>query len=197
MAGQPKTRAKKQVADARRAERAANGGKRIIRNPTPAKKREEKKAKATEAQAQGIEVEYGGHTEETWRVFCDEYIRTGRQDKACKKSGIPRQTVYKRGRNDVEFQAFMTEVKDMLMDSLEDEAVRRARDGWNEPVYFKGEFQGNVRKYDSGLLTFMLTNGRPEKYRPKKDIDLNLNPTGAAAAPIINLTLNRAPAKGK
>ncbi len=195
MAGQPKTRAKKQVADARRAERVANGGKRITRNPTPAKKREEKKAKAEEAQAQGIEVEFGGHTEETWLVFCDEYIRTGRQDKACKKSGIPRQTVYKRGRNDVEFQKFMAEVKDMLMDSLEDEAVRRARDGWNEPVYFKGEFQGNVRKYDSGLLTFMLTHGRPEKFRPKKEQDITLNPSTSGKTPIINLTLNHAKAK--
>lgn len=197
MAGQPKTRAKKQVADARRAERAANGGKRVVRNPTPPAKKAAKKAKAEEAQSLGIELDYAGHTSETWITFCQEYMRTGRQDKACKLSGIPRETVYKRKRNDVEFEKFCAEVKDVLMDSLEDEAVRRGRDGWNEPQYFKGELQGMVRKYDSGLLQFMLIHGRPEKYRPKKDIDLNLATDPSKSPPVINLTLNRPVAKGK
>lgn len=191
MAGQPKTRAKKQVADARRTERAANGGKRVVRNPTPPAKKAAKKAAAAEAESQGLQLEYGGHSAETWTIFCQEFIRTGRQDKSCKKSGIPRETVYKRTRQDVEFQKFVAEVKDMLMDSLEDEAIRRGRDGWNEPQFFKGEFQGNVRKYDSGLLQFMLIHGRPEKFRPKKDVDLNLSTDPTKAPPVINLTLNR------
>jgi hypothetical protein len=195
MAGQPKTRAKKKVAQERRAERAANEGKRITRNPTPPEKREAKKAAAEAAKELGIELEYGGHSQEAWMDFCHEFMRTGRQDKACKKSGIPRQTVYKRTRNDVEFEKFVAEVKDMLMDSLEDEAIRRGRDGWNEPQFFKGEFQGNVRKFDSGLLQFMLIHGRPEKYRPKKEQELTLKPGAAGNAPIINLTLNRP--KGK
>lgn len=196
MAGKPITRAKKQVADARRAERAANGGKRIIRNPTPAKKREEKKAKAAEAIANGNEVDFAGFTKETWRDFMEEYMRTGRQDKACKKSGIPRQTVYKRTRQDVDFAALMEEARNICMDSLEDAAIRRSRDGWLEPQYFKGELQGYVRKYSDSLLQFMLVNGRPEKYRPKKESDITLTTDPAKAAPIINLTLNR-PAKGK
>lgn len=191
MAGQPKTRAKKQVAAARRAERAA-GGKRTVKNPTPPAKKAAKKAKADAAKEAGISLEFGGHTEDTWLTFCQEFMRTGRQDKACKLSGIPRETVYKRTRQDVEFAKFVAEVKEILMESLEDEAVRRGRDGWLEPVYFKGEFQGNVRKYDSSLLTFMLIHGKPEKYRPKKEQELTINP--ASQPPVINLTLNR-PAK--
>lgn len=194
MAGQPKTRAKKARQAANRAAVEANGGKRIVRNPTPAAKRAAKKAAADEAIAKGEELDFGGYTKESWEVFINEFVRTGRQDKACKVSGIPRETVYKRTRNDAEFHKFVQEVRDMTMDSLEDEAIRRARDGWNEPQYFKGELQGFVRKYDSGLLTFMLTHGRPDKYRPKKDVELSVNP--ASQPPTINLVLNR-PQKDK
>lgn len=193
MAGQPKTRAKKKVLAERRAERAANGGKRTVRNPTPATKVAAKKEAAAEALANGEELDFGDFTKATWEVWINEFVRTGRQDKACKAAGIPRQTVYKRTRQDVEFGKFVQEVRDMTMDSLEDEAIRRARDGWNEPQYFKGELQGFVRKYDSGLLTFMLMHGRPEKYRPKKEVELSTNPS--AKPPTINLTLTRPKAK--
>lgn len=191
MAGKPITRAKKQVADARRKEREANGGKRITRNPTPPKKREAKKQAAADAAAKGEVTEFGGHTKDAWMTFCQEFMRTGRQDKACKKSGIPRETAYKRTRQDVEFAKFVAEVREVLMESLEDEAIRRGRDGWLEPQFFKGELQGMVRKFDSGLLTFMLIHGKPDKYRPKKETDLNINPNNPGNAPIINLTLNR------
>lgn len=195
MAGQPKTRAKKKVVQERRAERAANGGKRTVRNPTPAKKVEAKKAAAAEALANGEDLDFGDYTKATWELWLHEFARTGRQDLACKKASIPRQTVYRRTRQDVEFGKIVQEIRDMTMDSLEDAAIRRARDGVLEPQYFKGELQGYVRKYSDGLLTFMLTHGRPDKYRPKKDIDLNLASDPSKAPPTINLTLNRPKAK--
>lgn len=192
MAGKPITRAKKQVADARRKEREANGGKRTVRNPTPPKKQAAKKQAAADAAAKGESVDFAGFTKDTWAVFMQEYMRTGRQDLACKASEIPRQTVYKRTRQDVEFAKLMEEAREICMSSLEDAAIRRARDGWLEPQYFKGELQGYVRKYSDSLLTFMLIHGKPEKYRPKKETDLNINPNNPGNAPIINLTLNRA-----
>lgn len=187
MAGKPITRAKKALAAERRAEREANGGKRIVRNPTSAKKREAKKQ-----EAENEEVEFGGHTRTRWSEFMQEYLKTGRQDKACKKSGIPRETVYKRTRQDVEFAKLMDEAREICMGSLEDAAIRRARDGWLEPQYFKGELQGYVRKYSDSLLTFMLIHGKPDKYRPKKEVELTGNASGVP--PTINLTLNH-PAK--
>lgn len=195
MAGKPITRAKKQVADARRKEREANGGKRIVRNPTPAKKREAKKQAAAEAVAKGESLDFAGFTRTTWQEFMAEYMRTGRQDLACKKSGIPRETVYKRTRQDVEFAKLMEEAREICMSSLEDAAIRRARDGWLEPQFFKGELQGYVRKYSDSLLQFMLIHGKPDKYRPKKEVELGVN-TGAPP-PTINLTLNRPATKGK
>ena len=126
MAGQPKTRAKKKVLEERRAERAANGGKRTVRNPTPAKKVVAKKEAAEQALANGEELDFADFTKATWNTWLEEFARTGRQDIACKKSSIPRQTVYRRTRQDVEFGKLVQEIKDMTMDSLEDAAIRRA-----------------------------------------------------------------------
>lgn len=195
MAGQPKTRAKKKLAAERRSEREANGGKRTVRNPTPAKKVAAKKEAAAEALANGEELDFADFTKATWASWMEEFARTGRQDKACKKAGIPRQTVYKRTRQDVAFASYVQEVRDMTMDSLEDAAIKRARDGVLEPNYNvrTGEVMGWTRKFSDGLLQFMLMHGRPEKYRPKKEVELSTNP--AAKPPTINLTLTRPKAK--
>lgn len=48
---------------------------------------------------------------------------------------------------------------------LEDEARRRAVDGWEEPVYQQGELAGTVRKYSDQLLTLLLRGRRPTMYR--------------------------------
>lgn len=192
MAGQPITRAKKEIAAKRRAEREANGGKRITRNPTPASKRDKKKEAAANAEAEGTFVEFGGHTDAAWQLFVKEYLECGRQDMACKKSGIPRETVYKRKRQDVEFAAVMEEARSICMESLEDAAIRRARDGVLEPNYNNrtGERMGWTRKYSDGLLQFMLMHGKPEKYRPaqKQEIDQTVGFKGGKT-PTLNVTL--------
>lgn len=191
MAGQPKTRQKKEVAAARRAEREANGGKRVVRNPTSDKKRAAKKEAAENAEANGTFVDFGGHTEAAWKLFVNEYLTTGRQDKACKKSGVPRETVYKRKRQDVEFAAVMEEARAICMESLEDAAIRRGRDGYLEPDYNRaGQRIGWTRKFSDGLLQFMLMHGKPEKYRPaqKQEIDQTVGFKGGKT-PTLNITL--------
>lgn len=54
-------------------------------------------------------------------------------------------------------------------DILEREAIRRARDGWDEPVFSKarnGEVEevGVIRKFDSTMLIFLLKGFKPEKF---------------------------------
>jgi len=41
---------------------------------------------------------------------------------------------------------------DIGADSLEDEAVRRARDGYDKPVYQQGQCVGHVREYSDTLM---------------------------------------------
>ncbi len=71
------------------------------------------------------------------------------------------------------------EAREEAADHLEDEARRRAVDGWDEPVYGSGGTGvgtvevGTIRKYDSTLLIFLLKGARPEKYRERFDAKLS------------------------
>jgi hypothetical protein len=71
-----------------------------------------------------------------------------------------------------EFAAAWDEAVEAGTQALEDEARRRAVDGWDEPVYQHGELAGTVRKYSDQLLTFLLKGRRPEKYREGATVEL-------------------------
>ena len=61
---------------------------------------------------------------------------------------------------------------------LETEAIGRAGEGWLEPVYYQGAMCGEVRRFDSGLMQFLLRGMLPEKYGAKTEI------TGPQGAPM-------------
>jgi hypothetical protein len=50
---------------------------------------------------------------------------------------------------------------------LESEAIRRAKEGVYEPIYYKGRQCGKVLRYPDGLMQFLLRGAKPEKYREK------------------------------
>jgi hypothetical protein len=64
---------------------------------------------------------------------------------------------------------------------LEDEAIRRATEGWEEPVYQRGELVGHVRRYSDALLMFLLRGRRPEVYGERRQ---RVEVTGAGGGPI-------------
>jgi hypothetical protein len=49
-------------------------------------------------------------------------------------------------------------------DYLESVAVERATVGWLEPVHYQGKVCGHVKRYDGGLLQFLLRGMMAEKY---------------------------------
>jgi hypothetical protein len=79
-------------------------------------------------------------------------------------AGIGRTTAYEWRDAEPEFAAAWDEAVEAGTDALEDEAVRRARDGIDEPVFYQGEKCGVVRKYSDTLLIFMLKARRREKF---------------------------------
>lgn len=58
----------------------------------------------------------------------------------------------------------------MAADRLEREAWRRAVEGWEEPVYPKGQLVGTVRLYSDTLLALLLRAARPKRYREQVDL---------------------------
>src|SRR5262249_47984425 len=55
-------------------------------------------------------------------------------------------------RADKRFRDQMQDAYDQGTDLIRDEIRRRAVDGWDEPVFQKGELVGHIRRYDSRLL---------------------------------------------
>jgi hypothetical protein len=56
---------------------------------------------------------------------------------------------------------------------LEEEARRRAAEGWDEPVFYQGEIVGYVRKYDSTLLMFTLKARDRDRYSDKSETKIS------------------------
>ena len=68
---------------------------------------------------------------------------------------------------DEEYAAAFQEAKLAAAERLELEATRRAVDGVDEPVWYKGEKVGHQKKYSDTLLIFLLKGAMPEKYKER------------------------------
>ncbi len=87
--------------------------------------------------------------------------------------GLSPITVYREKKKDPEFAANVDEVMEVGYDGLEEEAIRRAKDGILKPVFFQGEECGTIREYSDSLLKELLRAYRPKKFNPGTKVDLN------------------------
>lgn len=92
---------------------------------------------------------------------------TGNVSLACKTVEIDRATAYRHKKDDTEFSEAWEAATQDAADILEAEAWRRANEGVDEPVFYKGQVCGHVRRYSDLLIMFLLKGIRPEKYREK------------------------------
>lgn len=99
---------------------------------------------------------------------------------ACRRVGISRRVVYNWRSEGGDFAQRWDAAVELGTDALEDEAVRRAHEGVDEPVFFKGEKCGTIRRYSDTLLIFMLKARRPDKFKDRSATEL----TGKDGGPI-------------
>lgn len=90
----------------------------------------------------------------------------------CKLFGVNPWTISKHRKKDKAFDEAVNQAINEGYDMLEEEARRRAVDGVVEPVYFKGEVVGGVRKYSDALLQTLLKAYRPKKFNPGAKLSL-------------------------
>lgn len=93
---------------------------------------------------------------------------------ACKAAKINPSTFQRWREEDSAFSVKFAAAKERAIETLEQEAWRRARDGWDEPVYFQGKQVGTVKRYDSTLLIFLLKANNPAKYRDNFNVNFHL-----------------------
>lgn len=97
-------------------------------------------------------------------AFLRDLAKHGIVGVAAKSAGVNRVTAYKWRDTDQSFAKDWDDQIEEGLDLLEHEAVKRGGEGWEEPVFHKGEVVGHVRKFSDTLLMFMLKSRRPKLY---------------------------------
>lgn len=112
-------------------------------------------------------------------AFLAAYVECGFVTKAAKHSGMSKTNHYmwlRSGdpvyREAFEFATVLARFR--AVERMEEEADRRAVDGWDEPVFGSGGHLvgtvqvGSKRRYSDGLLMFRLRGEAPEKYAERQ-----------------------------
>ncbi len=104
-------------------------------------------------------------TPKALKKFFDELMDGASLTEAADAAGIGRRTVYDWMENDPEFEAKVAVANDIGAESsLIPVATKHAKDGWEEPVFHKGEEVGTITRYDHNLL-WKLILAKSKRYR--------------------------------
>lgn len=117
--------------------------------------------------------------------FLRALSETANVKQACEASGIARQTAYETRARYKAFRSAWEKAEQCATKTvLEPEAVRRAVEGVQKPIYYKGKRVGRVREYSDTLLIFLLKAHDPERYKDRSAHEL----TGKDGGPIETAT---------
>jgi hypothetical protein len=108
------------------------------------------------------------------RAFLVAYSECGNISQAAKLAGIDRTNHYQWLDNDPDYPELFKAADEAAGDKLEQEARRRAVEGTNKPIFYKGEVCGTVTEYSDILLMFLLKGVRPDKFAERIKQDVNV-----------------------
>lgn len=113
------------------------------------------------------------------RAFLEAFRTFGVVTAAANAAGIHRLTHYEWLKDDpTGYGAEYAHAEGVAIDRLEQEARRRALVGVDEPVFYKGERIGAIRKYSDSLLMFLLNGRRGDVFKYRSEV------TGPKGGPI-------------
>src|SRR5262245_14799001 len=118
--------------------------------------------------------------------FLAAYERLGNATAVAEETGISRYTHKEWLKKSETYRQAFQEADDAATEVLEKEAIRRAVEGNEEPVYYNGQKVGTVRKYSDVLLIFLLKSKRPEVYRERYDARLTANLNVQSAVKVVH-----------
>ena len=108
------------------------------------------------------------------RVFLEVFQKTGTIGPATRVAGIDRVAVHRWLEHDEQFELEYNLAKEDAVDSMEEEARRRAVEGvvQEQPIFFRGQQVGVkvITDYSDTLLMFLLKAARPDKYKDRVDV---------------------------
>lgn len=107
-------------------------------------------------------------------AFLEAYGHYGNIGHCCDLAGVSRSTFYGWQEHDAEFAMAFQQAEKRALETLEQEAWRRAVEGspYTRTSYYRGEPVGTDHKieYSDQLLTLLLRAKAPERYREKMDL---------------------------
>lgn len=127
-------------------------------------------------------------TFEKQKEFLKAWSETFSVARAAEVANVGRASHFRWLRKDAKYAKAFRQRKEEAGNYLEDEAISRAGEGWLEPIYYQGNVCGEVRRFDSGLLQFLLRGMLPQKYGARAEIS---GPQGAPVQGKIEVTLVR------
>lgn len=110
-------------------------------------------------------------TPKTRARFLEALRKTCNVTEACRITRVARNAIYDWRHDDVDFEEDWLKALSQASDLLEDEAVRRAKDGVKKPVFQGGELVGHVQEYSDTLMIFLLKGTKPAKYGDRQQIE--------------------------
>lgn len=100
-----------------------------------------------------------------WKpLFLEKLRTTANVSRSTKEAGISRTEAYRERYRTHAFREAWDDAIEEGLDYLEEEARRRAFDGYEKPIYQSGELVGHVREYSDTLMIFLLKGRRREVY---------------------------------
>ena len=108
------------------------------------------------------------------RMFLEAIAEYGNIHAASRVTGIPRSIHYDLMKRDPEYAKAFHEATDVAIEAMEAEARRRAVEGITKDVYQGGRRVGEVREYSDTLLMFLLKAVRPDRYRERVDLTVDI-----------------------
>lgn len=108
------------------------------------------------------------------QVFLETLRKTANVSYAVRVSGISRAWAYKQRKLDPSFAEEWDAAVEEAIDLMEMAAHQRAFTGVEEPVYYKGEEVGRVKKFSDQLAMFLLRAHRPEKYNRSNNVGVSV-----------------------
>jgi len=117
--------------------------------------------------------------EQFWDDFLEALvIFSGNVSRTCEHMKVTRTALYGKREHNPKFEARFLAAKERGLDTMEDEATRRAVDGVEKGIYYQGARVDTETVYSDGLIQFLLRGGRPERYRDHSLVEVHNPGTG-------------------
>lgn len=129
------------------------------------------------------------------RLFLRAFAHRGIVLEGCRAAGVSRDAVYHWRETSEWFSTLYDIAVEEAADRIEAEAIRRAVDGYDDPVIYQGmpttvidpetgeERPLTVRKYSDTLMALVLKGARPEKYRDNHKVEVEGGAGGVLIVP--------------